>query len=441
MSKSKCMALFLLLGIWPSTHAPAGAQELTLPPVFAELGAAANAPPPDLSGRGPITLVEAVSYVLYSNPQLLAAKSRVYAAEARWRQTGLYQNPEATVEIEDLGRTRGGGPSQTTMGISQPLELWGKRGAKREVARSDIDLVRSEATVLSLDLYKQTVTAFSDVLGAQLRLQYAEERLELARQVENAVSIKVREGAAPEAEHLRAKAAVGLAEIGVEQAEGDIRRSSLALGSLWSDTVGLVLSASGDLANVDEIPPAKVLIPMLADNPEIKSSQTVVRGREAGLRLAKAMARPDISVGAGYRRLHDDGDNAVLLNISLPFGLFNRNQGGIQEATAQISEAKAETDASFLRLCRDLMVLCTTFQTQTSEITHLRNQVLPAAEQAVQELNEEYRQGRQPYINILDAQREQAELRTRQIEVMVSRSQTVAEIESMIGHRISSAGR
>src|SRR4029077_13023176 len=82
---------------------------------------------------GDITLAQSLALTLKQNPELAAFSWDVRSAEARILQARLAPNPELNVQTEDIGGTKkstGFSRSQTTVQLSQLIELGGKRSAR-----------------------------------------------------------------------------------------------------------------------------------------------------------------------------------------------------------------------------------------------------------------------------------------------------------------------
>lgn len=412
----------------------ARAQETGLPPLLHELGIADYVVDSVIPDTVKVDLAGAMKRVLLNNPTLRAVRAQTRVASGRLKQAGLYANPEIVVDVEDFGRQSISGPSQTTLGLTQPLILWGKRSAQREVSQAELSAANADVGSVMLELYRETAETFAALLGAEQALSYAEQRLKLANDIESAVQVKLSEGAVPRSELLRAQAATATAAIERDRARADVDRQRSILSSFWAGGTGATIE--GDLRWIDSLPPHEGLQALLDEHPSLKSLNSRLHARQAEVRLAKAIGRPDISAGVGYRRLHDAGDNAVVAGVSLPIPLFDHNQGSIVEATASVEVAQAELEAARLSFRREFRALWVTLENQTREVNALETEVLPATDQALREFDEAYRLGRQPYINVLDAQRTLAETQTRLVEVMVLRAQTAARVESLIGHRL-----
>ena len=85
-------------------------------------------------GNGVLTLDRALSRALAANPRLTAAERDIGIASGRRIQAGAIPNPELSAELDDSlgsGRYRGTHSAETTLQLSQLVELWGKRDARK----------------------------------------------------------------------------------------------------------------------------------------------------------------------------------------------------------------------------------------------------------------------------------------------------------------------
>ncbi len=120
----------------------------------------AQAPPvpPVTNPTSAVSLRDAVSLALVQSPDLLAFDAGRRAAEARMLQAGRLPNPVLGTLIEDVGgsnRATDGASivlPQTTVQLSQLVELGGKRAARQRLAGLDRDLVNWDYEAARLDV-------------------------------------------------------------------------------------------------------------------------------------------------------------------------------------------------------------------------------------------------------------------------------------------------
>jgi cobalt-zinc-cadmium efflux system outer membrane protein len=90
----------------------------------------------ELSGQS-ITIEEALAQALTENPEFAAAQWNTGIAEGARTQAGLIPNPELSWSVEDTRSES----RITSIQVSQPIELGGKRGARIDVSERDQDAV------------------------------------------------------------------------------------------------------------------------------------------------------------------------------------------------------------------------------------------------------------------------------------------------------------
>ncbi len=99
---------------------------------------AQTSPPPASQAQGEhLTLDRALELAGAMAPGVEAASAGVRAAEAQRRAAGLRPNPSINMEAENVigtGPYSGLSSAETTVGMSLPLELGGKRSARIGVA-------------------------------------------------------------------------------------------------------------------------------------------------------------------------------------------------------------------------------------------------------------------------------------------------------------------
>src|SRR5213083_1121649 len=103
----------------------------------------------DLTGQ--VTLAQALALTLEQNPDLAAFSWDVRSAEARILQARLWPNPELGTQSEDIGFSL----SQTTLQLSQLIELGGKRSARVREATFGHELARLDYETKRLDTLKK----------------------------------------------------------------------------------------------------------------------------------------------------------------------------------------------------------------------------------------------------------------------------------------------
>src|SRR5438477_6005883 len=256
----------------------------------------------DLTGQ--VTLAQALALTLKQNPDLAAFSWDVRSAEARVLQARLRPNPELGTQSEDIGFSL----SQTTLQLSQLIELGGKRSARVREATFGRDVAKLDYESKRLDVLKKTTQAFVDVLAGQERVRLAQENVDLASGLIPDVKKRVEAGKASAVEETRVDVEVASARIELEQARRTLLGTRQHLAAQWGSTKPDFDRAVGDLDAVQSLPNLTTLSYNLSLNPELVRWEPEKQKRAATLRLQQADAVPNLTLFAGPRYFAETGE-------------------------------------------------------------------------------------------------------------------------------------
>ncbi|MGE3539166.1 MAG: TolC family protein [Candidatus Tectimicrobiota bacterium] len=385
---------------------------------------------------GVLTLLQAQALALLQHPRLAAFGWEVRAGEARTLQASLPPNPEVGIEVEDFagtGALRSFRGTEITIHLSQRIELAGKRQKRTRVAALERDLVAWDYEAARIAVLTQVTQAFIEVLSAQERLRLNMELAELAEQMLHTVAERVRAGKVSPVEETRAQVALSTSRIALERTQRELEAARGRLVETWGSRPPAFERAAGTLEPLAAIPPATRLAERIAQNPDIARWITEMAQRQAALDLAGAQRIPDPTIGGGLRHGRETSDNALVMQLSLPLPIFNRNQGGILEARYRLAKVQEERRAAEVQVRSALAEAYGALASAFVEVKRLYTEVLPGAQRAFEAVSEGYRQGKFGFLEVLDAQRTLFESRGRYLEVLAACHRAVAEVERVIG--------
>lgn len=389
---------------------------------------------------GEITLRQALSLALLNNPGLKAFSWEVRASEARTLQAGLFPNPEIAVEVEEFA---GSGPrssfdgAETTLQLSQLIELGGKRSKRKQVASIVGNLSSWDYESARLNTFAGTNKAFIEVLAAQSRLTLAENLFRLSQEVFNAASERVKSGKVSPLEETRTRVSLALNRIEVERAKRELTAARKGLSAMWGNIFPQFSQVSGNLENMPG-PPPQSQSEIVIQNPDLDRWEAEIELREAELKLEKANRFPDLTLGAGVRKFNESNDSAGVVGASLPFPLFNRNQGAIAAAQHELARAEEMRRQAEVEIKTTLAQALQSLTSYYFEATSLQKEVLPGAQTAFEAAREGYRQGKNGYLDVLDAQRTLFEVEFQFIDSLAGYHNSLADWERLIGRHANS---
>ncbi|WP_338724467.1 TolC family protein [Pseudomonas tolaasii] len=376
-----------------------------------------------------LTLDSALQAAIANNPDLAAAQWDIDFARGGRQQAGLIPNPVASVDVEDTRRDS----RTTSIKLSQALELGGKRGARIEVAERAQD-----AAALTLEqrrnaLRADVIAGFYGALRAQERLELAQRSLALAERGLVVAKGRVTAGKASPVEATRAQ--VQLSEIRLE-----FNRAQIGLSDAYRSLAASTGSAAPDFQSVaaqrqssPPLPATAQLLARLEQTPELRLAELQIQQSEASVGLEKAQRIPDLDVSIGSQ--YDAGvrERVNLVGVSMPIPLFNRNQGNVLAASRRADQARDLRNATELRLRTETRQALDLWQTANTEVQAFNQQILPAAQSAVDSATRGFEMGKFNFLDVLDAQRTLIAARTQYLAATAQATDAWVRIERIYG--------
>jgi outer membrane protein, heavy metal efflux system len=387
-----------------------------------------------------LTLKAALERARAVNPQLAAFAFEMRAQEARAQQAGLQPAPHVDLLLEDAvgsGPYAGLDSAQTTLSLSQILELGGKRAGRTQLAEAQRARLRTEHAAQTLDVVAAIARRFVGVLAQQERVNAAREAGSLATRVQAAVEERVKAAASPDAEGLRAAAASAEASLALEDALHVLETSRYELAAAIGLPEPDFFTVSGELFALQPSARFESLVARLEQAPEFLRFADEARLHDAELRLAQAQRCADLRGSFGVRRFEQTGDTALVAGVSLPLFTSARAAPGVAVAQAESDRLPSSRQAALLKARAHLFAQYQEMVHAGHVLTTLQDQVLPQLAKALEQTEYAYRRGRYSYLEWSEAQRRLLEARTRRIDAAADFHTHRIEIERLTGESLS----
>ena len=400
---------------------------------------------PALWAQVGLTLADAVSQALSSNPELVTVEARVSVAEGLRRQAGLAPNPRLTLQSEN-GRLWGSPPfsyspdADSLALLAQTFETGGKRKRRVESATANVQRSRLEQDLLRQQMISRVSSAYWTAAGiAKTRDLLQQELATFARVVEYNRS-RVKEGAAPEVDLLRIELERDRLTSSVKIAEEDVVRATIALFREMGKNEIRNVKFTDSVEQVHPVP----MLPLdqiLDHRPAIQVAREAVEQARANLRLEQANAKPDPDVQVGYKRTAAPGAYSVQAiavdtlygSVQIPLPFRNRNQGQIAAAAAGIKAAESSL-ASTKALVRSEVA---TAQNDYEARKRLLDETLRPMRDRAQEVytisDGAYREGGTDILRLLDAERARIDTQLLYIRTLTDYQLSVVALQTAEG--------
>lgn len=142
-----------------------------------------------------------------------------------------------------FGDFNGFDQSETTVQLSQRLELGNKRNLRKNSANLSKEIPGWDYEVQRLEVLTRFTKSFTHVLKAQQKV----EGVQLARKLLNTVSERVKAGKVAAIVKIKTQVALANMRMKEERAKEDLKNARRKLSILWGDPESSFDSAQGDL--------------------------------------------------------------------------------------------------------------------------------------------------------------------------------------------------
>lgn len=396
------------------------------------------------SPTGELTLAQAIAAALAGNPELRAGEFELRAAAGRVQQAGLRPNPELALELENFagsGVTSGSDVLETTLSLSQIVELGGKRERRQQVASYSHEMLTVERQIRQLGVLAEVTRRYLEVVLAQERLSLSQTARDLAEETHSVMAQRVKAAHSPRAQQSRAAIARARSRLDRERARQALESARAQLAAMWGADQARFTTAVADLYALPAVEDFESVASAMAQAPDFLSYAAERRLHEAELELAQARARPSLRLSAGVRRLEATDDTALVAGVSLPLPFFDRRQGQQTESRARIAQTESERSAALVKARATLFALHGELRVARAEVEALRGEVLPQAQLALKQIRSGFERGRFSYSELSGAQQDLLDTLRAAIEAagMVHRLHT--EIVRLTGKPLAAATR
>jgi cobalt-zinc-cadmium efflux system outer membrane protein len=379
-----------------------------------------------------LTLEHLESMALQCNPTLVQAQAQVEASMSKSFQAGLMPNPVAGYVSEQMGA--GGGAGETQGGfIEQEIMRGGKLRLSRAKYRQEA--VQAEMQVLAqrMRIVNGVRMKYYDVLAAQQLVEIERELLQNHEELLRTTREMANVGQANRPDVLQAQVLAQRQRIAVRTAENRLRKSWQGLLAVVAAPQLPFAPVAGDLEqDIPAIDFEQALHWTIQHSPELQVARAEVLRDEITVRRERVQPIPNafLRVETGYN--WEVNRTTVGVQYGWNFPVFNRNQGTIREAMAEVTRARAEVTRLELWLRQRLAAVFAGYQTAQTTIQTYRAETLPQAREAYQLTLDGYRQRRTPWAQAVLGQRTYSDLVEEYIETLLALRHAETEINGMM---------
>lgn len=272
------------------------------------------------------------------------------------------------------------------------------------------------------DLRLAVTQAYAEAVAADRRQQTAADQAQIAAAASRAARVRVDAGRASPIEVQRADVERHNADAQDRQA----RRQAEVARQHLTRLIGAPADGPLDGAWFQAIP-AVAAKAAGRDSLELAIADADL----AGVRLAQSQRVPDLTLGAGVRRLQNSDSTAAVFSVSVPVPLFNGGRAALSGARAERDAAEARQRQARLELERAIAQTQADAADAAVLAETATGPALAAAEEAARIARIGYTNGKFGQLELLDAERTLAKTRTAAIDALLATHIAMARLERL----------
>jgi outer membrane protein, heavy metal efflux system len=389
-------------------------------PVYPRMGRAQENP------SGPlVTLEQAQKMAEETNPTLRQAETEIRAAKARQQQAGLYPNPSVGYTGDEI---RGGSVGAGKQGffVQQTIVTAGKLSKSRDVLGAETKLAEMEAQEQRIRVTTAVKMGFLRVLAAQ---EWLEARRDLAKIAEDSAQTQrelMNTGQADESEVLEAEVESQRMRMAARMQENTLREEWRSLAAVIGQPTLPLATVAGNLeSGWPELNEEEAVETIAKESPAVQIAETASGRALAAFVRAQREPVPDIQLRAGMEYNHETLESVPwakgwegIAEASVEIPLFNRNQGNIGAARADLERSQQEKTRIALTLRERAATVVDEYANAKLMAVEYRDEILPHAKKAYTLLVDKYGKMLASYPRVLESQRKLYELQIEYIAAL-----------------------
>lgn len=363
----------------------------------------------ELKASNTLSLKKAIELGLQLNPSAIAFETAKRTAEAARIINSSPPAPGLSIGVDEVA---GSGPFAGTrsmksfIGLSQRILTGGKFSISKEIAATEEKAALSEIAENRLNFQQATGEQFFKMFLLEKQVELADHTLQLARQTYEAVEKRLIAGDIPAIDLTRSKVNLSIAETSFRKATRELETARKTMAATWNSATfdfSKTHLATDDFINFrldDELNEGTQI-----NHPALLKASEIVQKAELEKRLAHAASTPDMILKTGLSRFKESGHHASSFEVEFDLPSRRSVRGRKLEAAAESDKAKLHQQAIETHFKMQIFSLRQEIVLLREEIESFRTNLMPAAEQAMNDSSIAYREGEQSLMEIFDTRK------------------------------------
>ena len=318
-----------------------------------------------LAAQTPLSLSSCEELFLNKNLYLLAEEFNITKAEANVIQAKLWENPYFSTELNAINPQDNrlfdvGANGQKGFAIEQLIYLGGKKKNEVAFARINVAIRQAEFNDLLRQLRYQLRVSYFAIFYDYIAIATLEKQISNLDSLLSAYTIQAAKNNVSFKDVVRLQSLYLNLKNSKSDLMQEIFEEEKKLAILLSQNEKVTLTPlAEELSQYQKqlTTTSDELIKIASENrPDLLIHELSVEASQTNLRLQKALAIPNVTVGANYDQRGGAFQNQINLTLGIPLPILNRNQGNIKVTDAELQQSNTQKELHKLLVNQEVMV-------------------------------------------------------------------------------------
>ena len=377
-----------------------------------------------------LTLAQAIAKAQQYQQGLDVWNTQQKITTANIKQAKLWVNPELSITQTGFDSDQ---DKELEIGISQRLDMFGERKSAQKLAYIAQDQMALKQRIYQAQLELAVKYLWSQLAIFELEKNIIREQLNVSEDNFNAIQKRYQAGSVAQVDVDRARLSHAENVRLFQQADLQLQIATQQLSNLWGDAdksihIGLSPQSLWPSSTYQQVQQ------YLFENLMEKSRQLQVLEAKATVDQLKASARPNPTVNVGMNRtklIETSTENALVIGVSIPLNIFNRQQYGVEIAQAKQGLLEKQQEFYLKQNALQIGYILTELQGLEVQFKAVDQSQIPLATQVQRKTLLGFSAGKFAVTDVQQATLQLQEVRMRKVELLKDAWQRAVEAESL----------
>lgn len=396
-----------------------------------------------------LTLKQAEGIFLDSNLQLLAQHYNIQSNKALVEQARKWDNPILATDQNlysnhaffQHGRDANGErQGQFFVQVQQLIKTAGKRGKQIDLAQTNVALAEWQFKTVMRELRATLIKDFYTIAQLQGNAALYTDNMERLLKLEKAMAASFAAGNIAQKEYLRVQALILNLKQDMTDNGRDLADAQSELKTLLQISGNTFVLPVVDESETAKMPQIGIFLAMDTAslyNTDYNQQLLQAQYSHQNLKLQKALAVPDVTVGPEYDQSSNYIPNYYGLGINLPIPLWDRNQGNIKAARWQEKGDQALLKQAQQKLKNDVLAAWQKLQLTVNLNSSANPAFYKDYNQLYRNIVESYNNRQISLIEFLEYFNDYQDVRKNQLQQVLNLRMAKVELNDVVGMDIA----